>query len=801
MAAVALFAIGIGAVMALFGPVTALILSPLPFRRAGQLVYIGAPILNIHSGKIAGQTFLNEAFSDVAAYWAPRPDWIGQRTQVRTVTVTPRFFQTLGVKVRNGRGLAQADSSGTYAVISNALWRDRGHRGGELNLASGRFRIVGVAPPGFGFPSGTQVWELARKGGPRPDAMKRSWVVFARLRNGVSQRAAATRVRAAARRRNHYGFVANGPTIEPLRSDLRGAWTGALWGLWAAAFACLLLACAGAGSLMLTRNLRRRGEIAIRLALGARRRTLVTAAFAEALTLAAGGYLLGVGAAEIARYPLAAMVRARIGAPVTAAGPSAAVIAIAGAALAVCTAVIAGVGPALFLVRTDPNQLIHGGLGPNSGRGWFQRHESLATVQIALALVLLMGTAMLAQSTVARLRTPLGFTESGVAVISAAVPPLPSMLAANAALQRWTPGVARQLQAAVKTEAARDLPLYRKTETALKRLPGVAGVGILDPPPFSRRAIPLNAGFYRADPSRHGWGNAVRGWQRFASPNIFHLLGIQLLRGRTFSLADAAVVKANMEQGLHTGSFTNMAPAPVIVNQSLAAALWPHGNAIDRIFYGPQALRVIGVAGNVRETAARLAPTPTVYELARPGALHFIVRLRTSARFPTFAPSAAQAIAGVSPLIVSPAVLSLAAEIARASSGPRLALELLGLFALFGAAVACLGIHSTCQELAASQIRAFAIRMALGASPRQIYATFAWRSARMILVALLPAGLGLWLLEQALANLRLRGTGGPTHPTGLIAAVVLLSAPALAIGLRSARRIARNEPASMLRAE
>ncbi len=594
-----------------------------------------------------------------------------------------------------------------------------------------------------------------------------------------------------------------GPPLEPLRQFLTGDSGPALFSVWGAAIAVLLLACGTTASLELARGVRRKPEYAVRLALGATRFRLVYHAAMQSLVPVAAACAIGVGLAYGFGSWVRTLVRSQIG---LAAGPSPGWLGSAGLTVLLIGLVtlLCAAAPAWQAASVEPNRcLMMTGPGSASRRASLGAREFLSVAQVCLALVLLAAAGWLLRGTLGSMNRPRGFVPQGLAVISAQMPPVPELTAArrtlSAAMGHWTPAVAVQMTAGAEAEAVRDTALTSATQQALRALPGAAAIGTLDPEPFGK-APAAGLQIYTSDPAKYDF---VRSGippvvnAEYVSGNAFRMLGLRLLGGRTFRPSDLAQVEAAGVAVAGSGNSTTARPVPVVVNAAFAAEFWPGRSALGKSFFAPFPCYVIGVVSDARLDPNARRPAPTVYQMAAPGTFSFLVRLRPGAAFSTFAAGAVRAMARLNSAMTPAEVLSVPAEIHRASQAQRLLLYLLACFAGLGLVAAALGVSACAQELALARRTENAIRAALGASPGDLYAAAARNALRVALLAVPPGALGAWLLARGLTHV-LGGASGPDWVVFSVSAVAL-AALVLIAHLRLARSTAHADLAAVLR--
>ncbi|MGH9535740.1 MAG: ABC transporter permease [Terriglobales bacterium] len=809
LASVILLALGIGGVLAIFGPLYSLVLAPLPFPKAGQLVEVGGvPVFSVYTARIPQRAALSPIFSGLAAYW---PETAQSGPQV--TAVTPEFFSTLGVAPRLGRDFRKASensglSSLPSAIVSWNLWHYRLHRRGPpdgvpVSLAGSRQRVVGVMPPRFDFPAGTQVWELAPRNGGAPGPAG-GLVVFGRLRGGLALRAATARLRAIATYTPGIGLLTpSGPTLMSLHDALAGNRRSLLWLLFGAAILLLLLTCAGVANATLARTVRRWPQILLARALGASWAAVAVEYSAETAILAAAG-AVGAALGEVTLRPAIRAAASQALGHAAYDTSSAHWVAMMAAAvgLGVVAAVACSVPVALRIGKSNASQYlkqcgsgIWASPGPRRGPAL---QEGLAMTQLAIAFALLAATALLVGSIAAHMQVPVGFNPARVVLAHSGIEPTPAIVAANEALQRGAPGWEKSLSAALRVAVARDGPIIERATAALARLPEVAEMGHLAPAPFSRGGVRA-FGILRDGPSPSPLEpDYTPALQRRASANAFRVLGIRLLTGRLFSSADIAAQQHVTKLVIaNAGRWPAGILRPVIVNQRLASEFWPGRNPLGRVFYAPVPSRVVGVVANIHESTAPLDVLPTVYT-STPGGLSFIIKLHPGASRKSLTRAVMRIWASLPAVaVLPPTVTSMKAQIARSWAELSLISWLLAGFAVIGGLVAALGVYGNAAALAATKIHEIGVRLALGAGPARIRRMVLWRSLRLALLSLPVAVLLEWVLARGLSHW-LFGLGSRDLPAYLVAALMVCGL-VVAASLAPALRAADTDPAAVLR--
>lgn len=813
LAAACLLALGIGGVAALFGPLYVLVLAPLPLPHAGRLVHVGAPVFDTMRDDFPRRRELRSVFSAIAAY-CPEETQVaagGDRRpfEAKVDRVTPEFFRVLGIEPGLGRVFARAPLGAHIAVVSNAFWRSRlGGASGVSALAisvdGNRLAVAGVMPPGFHWPGDPQIWAMGSAQGASPTAR-----VIGRLQPGLSLQSATARLKVIASYAGLGMISARGPAVQSLHDYLLGRRRRLLWILWIVSLLFLLLACAGVGNLVLARGVRRRPEIALRIALGAGRARLIRQLLAESLLLSAGGALSGVGLALIAGSYLRATAFAGFAPAAAAAAPSRLALVALVVVLAVATTAICGLAPAAAATLREPGARLRNssgnGLGATrTGRTGLRTQEWVVVSQLALALVFLVMFALLLRSLRAQLRVNIGFQPRGVALVRVS---LPQSRAMAAAVSDWVrrvrtdPGLRRKpdpaVDAAQAALALRNQMLLARVESRLSGLREIESVGMMVPPPTATgqlNAVTIRRRSPQEDPNlQDHFGLSV-----MADANAFRLLRIHPLAGRIFTSADALVAASCYRALNKSGKWPASVAVPVVVNARLARLLWGDGTAVGKHFWAFHEARVVGVVPDVRTSLAAVEPTVYwPYGWDPWGRWDLLVKLRPGVPLPEFRTDARQIMALLAPWVPLPEVSSLQAEVDKSEANMRLALGLLACFAALGVLVAGLGVYANAARMAAARRREIGVRLALGARSGQILGIALWRSFRLSLTALPMGCLTAWLLSSALSHWLFKVS--TADPASYLGAGVLLLALTLAAGYAPARRAARADPAAALR--
>ena len=706
VAAVLALALGIGATTSIFSLVYGVVLRPLPYDEPERLVSLwevnrdrGLDHEPVSPVNFLDYRALTKVFQDAAAWWRPEITLRGEAREpirVNTIEVSGNFLDVLGVRPMLGGGFPAGvfHSRERIALISHRLWQTRFEGapdivGKPLRLNDDDHIIAGVMPPGFQFPGETDVWQRLLWDLSQHSRGAHFMESVARLRPDASIAEAQRELDGlTGRLAREFTGTNRGWQARAVRlhDEVVGNVRPALLVLLAAVGLLLLIACINVASLLLARAGSRAREVAVRAAIGATRRRLVRQFLTESLLLAGLGGLLGVAAAAGITQVIVASTPIDIP-RLNQVGLDARVLTFA-AILALGTAIVFGLLPAMFTSRADLQQVLKDGSRNQGGsRGGRRMHTALVGAEIALAVTLLAGAGLLLR-TVSRLATESpGFVPEGMVAAGVQL--------TGAAYSQW-PQVAQFHSSLVET---------------LRQQPGVSGAGAtnflpLAPGwriPFLIRGLPA--------PAR---GDEPTAQYHSVSEGYFEALGLSLRRGRLFDSHDDAASRG-----------------VVLVNEALARRYFPGEDPVGRTIaslttrIGPLGASlmndrdhiVIGVVGDLKNSSLQQAAEPAIYHSMRQFPfrhMYIVARADDEGR-------AAEALRGV----VRRADAGLAMPELRAMSGvigesferQRFLMYLLSVFALAALSLAALGIYGLFSYTVTERQQELSIRMALGASP------------------------------------------------------------------------------------
>ena len=792
-------ALGIGAATATFGLVNAVLLRPLPVREQDRLVVLRAenraqrnPHVALSNGIVWDLAAHAHALGDVAGVQITSPLPFVARDRDRPFSVgltlvTGRFFRVLGVTPALGRVWqddAELLNAAPAAVISYSAWRrefggDSSVIGRQLEaLPGGPHTIMGVTPPGFDYPRGTELWlddaQLDRHFAAARTPEGGWWDVVGRLREGVTLEQAHAELDAYFR---HSSFPRLGApatraaVVESFNDSVVGSLKPALYIVCAAVALVLLIACSNAGGLLLTRGLSRVAELGIRSALGASRERIVGQLLLEHAVLGCSGGLLGLALGAAALKVVLSLAPAELPRIHEAHLDAATLVFVAAVSLG--SVLLFGVAPALVATRGDLTQALHGTSRTTGGPRAGLARRLIVSGQVALALVVLAGGGLLARSLARIEHLDLGFEPDRLLFVGLELlepPPAPADTAARARL------------------AARYWADVDALASQLPHQPGIAAVTTTIVLPFSGTTLDLP---YALDgPAGSDTARPARAAVDEALDDYFGTLGTPVVRGRGITAADRAG-----------------GPLVVVVNQTFAQQAWPGQDPIGRRIRlipadSTQPWRtVVGVAADGRYwdvTSVR----PTIYVPLRQftqggGVAFWAIR---AARDPEAAlPAVKRVLREVDPSLSVRKVVTGRELAAGPRARPRFLAATVGTLSLIAVALAAVGLFAVLAVYVRQHGHELAIRTALGAAPWDVRALVLRHATRMVAGGIV-VGLVLVLGTSRVLRAVLFEVS-PTDAATLAFVTVLLLVVALIASYVPARRAMRVDPMVVLRAE
>jgi putative ABC transport system permease protein len=536
----------------------------------------------------------------------------------------------------------------------------------------------------------------------------------------------------------------------------------------------LLIACVNVANLILARSAARRKEVAVRAALGAGRIVIVRQLLVESLLLAAGGSALGLLLSTAGIRLLRSLLP--WGFDLSDLRIDLTVLAFT-AATAVLTALLFGAIPALQASKADLTDAMRTA-GRSAGPSVRSRFRNgLIVAEVALSLVLLAGAGLLIDSFRRLVRVDAGLQTHNVVTMEVA----------------WPYGEVASF--------SRMGPFYKRVLERIEAMPGVESAGGIWVPPMSGSSavIPI----YRADRPVPERGKFRQALYHAATPGYFQAAGIRLVKGRLFTEQDGVMLPFQDLKELRA----NWAAAvyKVVVSETMARRYWPGDDPIGKRFrfgtpsIGGPWLEIVGIVGDVRHYGLHREPEPEFYFSAHQEPRDLTLFIRTAADPGAVAQTARGIVRQIDPNVPVGKVQSLEQVVESTLDSRRTNMLLLACFAGLALLLAAVGIYGVVSYTVSSRVQEFGIRMALGATRRDILSGVLRQSAVLAAIGC-AAGLLLALpLSRFLANL-LYGVS-PTSPPIYCGVAALLFAVAMFAGLIPARRATRVDPMNALRQE
>ncbi|MCP4654368.1 MAG: ABC transporter permease [bacterium] len=781
LATVLVLSIGIGAVTLMFGTLHAVVLQPLPFEEPERLVWAwlsseAAPENSISAFDYFDYREQADTFASLAAFLVFRPPVIvtGGDEAERVVSnfVSANLFSTLGISPELGRSFhpqEETPAADDVVILSHGFWQrrfggDESVVGTALTVDGQPLEIVGVMPAGFDFPRGVDVWlPLKTDAGYAQGRANNNFFMLGRLRGGVSLSEAQAQVDVIA------GHIAEaypkerkgwGVRLVPLHERFFGGLRSTLLILTGLIALLPLVACANIASLLLARATDRRGELAVRFALGGSRRRVVRQLLTESLVIALAGGLAGLGLTYAGTFALRSLGPASL--------PRLSTLGIDGTVLVFALAVslatvpLFGIVPALRGTRISLAEALKAGgdRGTSDGRSGFR--NGLVVAQVALSLIMLIASGLLLRTYQRLQSVEPGFQAGGVLTFELQLP----------ALKYDAPAEIEQTWAVLRER--------------MLALPGIEAVGAID-------QLPVRSGgtwnYVHTSERPPATDAEMMGAQRrFAHEGFFQTLAVPLRAGRSFEPGD--------RQG---------APSVVIINETLAEQFSPGEDPLGRVLVLPRwdppvHMEIIGVVGTVMENGPGATPPPIFYMAARQspfGRTRFLVR--TAGDPLDSAGVLRTTVHEVDGDIAFSQVETMESRLAGFLDQPRFRTLLVGVFAMVSLLLASVGLYGVLACFVRQRTRELSIRMALGAGAGNVFARVVGKGMAMV-----GMGIGLGLaggFAGAQVLRRLLFGVAPTDAVTFASVSLCLAWVALVACLVPAWRAVRIDPCEALRVE
>jgi len=791
LVAVLTLALGIGANSAIFSVVNAVLLRPLPYKEPGRL-------LKIHSfyprsgetGNLSPADFLDfkrevVSFESMAANGRvgfTTLTGLDRAERLGNVQVTPGFFRTLGIDPLLGRhftaeeGLPGADRT---AIISHGLWQrrfasDPSVIGRQILLDAQPTTVIGVLPKSFRhieeYPGRAAevftLYQFDSASAPRTGHFIRG---IARLKSDASLEQARAELSTVANRleQEYPKNLGKSATALPLTDEIVGGSRTMLLMLLGAVGLVLLIACTNLANLLAAAGTARHKEIGIRAALGAGRGRLVRQLLTESVVLGLAGGAAGLLLAVWATRFLSTLSPETL--------PRANEVSVDGTVLAftmgiaVLTGVLFGLMPAAQAAGTDLNEALsegtRGGSASTSRRGG---RNALIVSEVALALVLLIGAALLIRSLYELQSTDPGFAAENVLTLQISLP-------------------------ASKYPEGREIPFYDELTKRIGALPGVSKVGATNILPLTQNN---DSRWFQIDdrplpPEQH---RSAEG--RVVTPGYFDAMGLTLERGRLFDERDAGG-----------------APLVVVISEAMARQMWPDRDPIGRrITYnnglpidewqdvgGSGSREIVGIVSDAAHLELGAEPEPFFYtphaQIPTARDMSFVIRGSMDAAMLTG--FVRRQLAEMDPDVPLFQIQTLEDVLSAATAAPRFRTLLLGAFAAVGLLLALVGVYGVIACAVSQRTHEIGLRMALGAGSSDVLRMVMSQGMAPVLIGVIVGVAAAFGMTRVLSSLLYHVLA--TDPTTYVIAALGLIAAALAASYVPARRAARIDPGAALR--
>jgi predicted permease len=806
--AVLTIALGIGATTAIFSVVDATLLHPLPYPEPEQLVSVeddlpGAGAHDVGMSEPEWQDLQRSGiFEYVSPTWFDENNLTGssQPARVRLLIVAPNYFALLGVKPQLGRAFNPEDHTPGLlleVLISDGLWKrafgsDPHILDRSIRLDTDLYRIVGVMPPGFDAPGRTaeerniEVWAATSFYGPPmsdhpPRAGRDLPTAVARLKPGLTIAAAQSRLDALVAGlqkefpKDYPKQSAWTVRLLPLKERVVGNVRQSLILLLGAVGLVLLIGCVNVANLLLARASARGREMAVRQALGAARKRLISQLLTESVLLSMLGGIAGAAILfcvkgfflRLLPGSLPRLNEISINSPVLLFALGASVV----------SGAIFGLVPALQADRLDLTHMLkQEGRGSTGSGEQARTRRILVVIEFALSLVLMVAAGLLLRSFRDLVNVHLGFTPQNVMAVRTRLP------------------YPNDPKTDTYATPAQEAPFFRKLLRRTRTLPKVEEAALGD-----TASIPLDESLRDLKLISEGQflftveGSGIQNDEpavverSSVTPEYFRLLKMPLLRGRLFDDSD-----------------NEKAPQVAVINEAFARTCWPNQNPIGKRFKKASAdspwISVVGLIANARTESLAEAGVPKIYlDLFQTGGKRLAIFLRGNLDIAATAEQVRQQVQSVDPALPVSGAQTLNEAVSASLAERRFSMEIVALFALTALLLAGLGIYGVISYLVSERTHEIGIRIALGAESRSIL-QMVLRQGLALALAGASVGLLCSLIVSHLMTGLLYGVK-PTDPLTFLGVALLLIGVALLASYIPARRAIRVDPLVALRHE
>jgi predicted permease len=799
--AVLTLALGIGANVATFSVVYAVLLRPLPFPQPEQLVRVFDDLrgpaeqdVGISAPELWDLQDRSGVFQELSAV-APSNSAVagGDRTvRAECLVTSPDYFTVLGAKPQLGRVYTKQDSAPGFlepVVISNGFWRsyygsDAKIIGRKMRLDNDMYTIVGVMPPGFRHPGPTldtdvEVWiATGFNGAPFPVPAVRAQRMIpgaiARLKPGLTVAQAQARLDSyiAQLTRDYptdYPATSNWAVrLVPVKEDLVGPQRTELFILLGAVGFVLLIACVNIANLLLARSSGRRREIAIRLALGAKRSRLISQLLTESTLLSVISGVVALITVLFLKNAIISLTPSDIP-RLSEVDVSAGVLFFA-FLISVVTGVLFGLVPALQAANADQvENLREGSRGAGVGRRHTRLSRVLVVSEVALSIILLAGAGLLLRSFWQVLSVHPGFNPSHLTTV-----------------QIWIPISNNPANDPYSVEEKRAdflLEIYRRVSA----IPGVKQASL-----SGNDTLPMNSGRNYSVFSIPG-----RPEESARSPfadiavvdtQYFRTMEVPVISGRNFTALD-----------------TYKTQPVAVIDQTLARQYWPNQNPLGQQIKfgfgrGVQGVTIIGVAGDIKSDGFEAPTVPHIYvPLGQFAPVNAVVFLRSKSDPASLGEAVRHEVEAVDTNVPVHSTSTMDQIIARSVADRRFALELLGVFAAVALLLAAVGIYGVMSYSFSQRIHEVGIRVALGAQRLDILRLALSEGMQIVVIGLVSGLVGGAIVMHLFRSMLFQVE--PADPATFLSVSAILAIVAFLACYIPAQRATRVDPLVALREE
>ena len=792
--AILVLALGIGVNVAVFSVVNTLLLRPLPFPSAQQLVWFTAgksfDAKIRTAGGLSAETYTvdayrefqrsNQSFQSLTAYQTfynslqYKLTGTGEPKQLDAVEVADNFFPTLGVQPAIGRNFTEEEclKGGRSAVLlSYFFWKtqfasDPAIVGKTVTINNNPVTIVGVLPASFDFGA---VFAPGKKVDIFVPAVMDFWktwgntlAVVGHLKPGVTVIQAqdeADHLFPQLYKQHKDWYYDYASDVTGLKEHVSGKLRRSLVALWSAVGLILLIVCVNLSNLQLARAAARTKELAMRRALGASRGRLIRQMLTESLVLSLGGAALGLAIAYGIVFSLAHQVSITL--------PLLSTIHVDSAALAwslliaLVVGILFGLAPAFKMSGSNLEEALKDSAGTGVSRSHERFRSALVVTEIALACVLLVGAGLLLRSFLHVLEVDLGFEPTHAAAMQIDLPPVANSDPNNAQL-------------------IRRAAIFKSAIDRVSALPGVQSVAITDMLPLDR-----NRSWGLQSVGRPHAKDADSGALVYlVTPGYLSTMGMRLRAGRDFSWHDSP----NDQHVL-------------VINEAMARREWPGEDPIGKLAYatGKAPDRVIGVVGDVHESSLEQASSPTMYvpitQNSDVEGATLVVRSHVAPE--SLASSVLATLKSLNAEQPATEFRSLNFLVDHAVSPRRFFVLLVTVFAALGTLLAALGIYGVISYSVTQKTRDIGVRMALGATTARVQREILFNTLRLAIIGIVLGSVASVAATRLIASLLFATS--PSDPVTYVWMVAAILTVALLSGFLPARRASRIEPMTALR--